>query len=63
MSKKKDRYNNKFKQRMNEIPVENQRTAAWANIEKFDQETSARIFNPDDLQVENAKEYVDENEK
>jgi len=42
-------------------PIENHKTAAWANMEK----TSAisQSSHPSLLQAMNAKEYVDENEK
>ncbi len=42
-------------------PVEKHDTAAWANI----QETKpvSRVTVPSELQVKNAKEYVDSNEK
>ncbi|MGI5892648.1 MAG: CDIF630_02480 family spore surface protein [Bacillota bacterium] len=43
-------------------PVENHKTAAWANMETVDDEKS-KIFHPDISQVVNAKEYVDGNEK
>ena len=42
-------------------PIENHKTAAWANVEK-----TKNISNVAELsvfQVENAKEYVDENKK
>lgn len=61
MLKNKKELNNKFKQKMNEMPIENHQTAAWANIEKLEGE--ARVFNPGYLGAEQAKEYVDENEK
>ncbi|MFW6035696.1 MAG: CDIF630_02480 family spore surface protein [Halothermotrichaceae bacterium] len=57
----KNKKNNKMKQQMMETPVENHLTAAWANIEKL--EGKARVFNPSYLGAEQAKEYVDENEK
>nr|WP_269059931.1 DUF3787 domain-containing protein [Iocasia fonsfrigidae] len=53
--------NNHFKEKMNEIPIENHQTAAWINIEGL--QGSGRVFNPAYLGVEQAKEYVDENEK
>lgn len=53
--------NNHFKERMNEMPIENHQTAAWINIEGL--QGSGRVFNPAYLGVEQAKEYVDENEK
>lgn len=42
-------------------PVENQKTAPWANKEKI--EKGSGISMPDISQTLNAKEYVDENEK
>lgn len=56
-----EKYNNKFKLRMMEKPIENHQTAAWANIESLQGE--ARVFNPSYLGAEQAKEYVDENQK
>ncbi|AOT70440.1 CDIF630_02480 family spore surface protein [Geosporobacter ferrireducens] len=52
---------NRFKEKNLSIPVENQRTAAWANIEKM--KKVSRVPIPSDVQVKNAKEYVDTNEK
>jgi len=59
MEKKK--YNNKFKNRMMEMPIENHQTAAWVNIDSLEGE--ARVFDPTFRGVEEAKEYVDENQK
>jgi hypothetical protein len=42
-------------------PVENQKTAAWANMEKISRETN--VSSPSLMQTINAKEHVDENEK
>jgi hypothetical protein len=42
-------------------PIENQKTAAWANIENAS--TIAKTAHPSLLQTLNAKEYVDSNEK
>lgn len=44
-----------------EVPVEKQTTAAWANIEST--KNASNVTQPSDLQVVNAKEYADENEK
>lgn len=44
-----------------ETPIENHQTAAWANIQNL--EGQARVFDPADQGVEDAKEYVDDNEK
>ena len=52
---------NKSKQRNMAIPVENHDTAAWANI--ADTAPESGVMEPDETQVKNAKEYVDDNEK
>ncbi|WP_425448088.1 CDIF630_02480 family spore surface protein [Dethiothermospora halolimnae] len=52
---------NRYKQRKMEIPIENHKTAAWANIEKI--KRVSRVPIPSLLEVENAKEYVEENQK
>lgn len=52
---------NRYKEFHRQIPVENHSTAAWANIER--QDDLSGVNYPDELQVINAKEYVDENEK
>lgn len=52
---------NKGKIRNTAKPVENHETAAWANIEGTD--PVSEVMRPDDVQVDNAKDYVDENEK
>lgn len=57
----KNQKENHFKQMMNEMPVENHETAAWANIEEL--KGTGRVFNPNYLGAEQAKEYVDENQK
>ena len=49
------------KQRSTRIPTECNRTAAWANIEKKEPDSGVAI--PSESEVENAKEYVDGNEK
>lgn len=53
--------NNKFKQRMNEMAIENHRTAAWANMEKM--KDICRVPIPSIYDVKAAKEYVDTNQK
>lgn len=58
---KTDSYKNKFKLRMMEMPLENHKTAAWINIESLTGE--GRVSNPTYLGVEQAKKYVDENQK
>ncbi len=42
-------------------PVENHDTAAWANINQVKPVSNVNI--PAEVQVRNAKEYVDSNEK
>jgi len=42
-------------------PIENHKTAAWANIEKV--KPISNVAEPSISQTNNAKEYVDENEK
>ncbi|QZY55028.1 CDIF630_02480 family spore surface protein [Crassaminicella profunda] len=45
----------------NTKPIENHKTAPWANIE--DLKSQSRVPIPNELEVENAKEWVDDNEK
>lgn len=52
---------NKYKEQHMRTPVENHSTAAWANMERVDKESGVNI--PSEMQVINAKEFVDENEK
>ncbi|MDK2919395.1 MAG: hypothetical protein PWQ37_2128 [Candidatus Petromonas sp.] len=52
---------NRFKENMVEMPIENHRTAAWANIEKL--KNVSRVPIPTELEVEHAKEWVDKNQK
>ncbi|MGI5971843.1 MAG: CDIF630_02480 family spore surface protein [Oscillospiraceae bacterium] len=42
-------------------PVEKHRTAAWSSIERIS--PVSRTAHPDILGTENAKEYVEENQK
>ena len=42
-------------------PIENHTTAAWSNIEKVKRITNVAV--PSYMQTENAKAYVDENQK
>ena len=42
-------------------PVENQRTASWANAERT--KTTSNVPVPSEFQSAGAKEYADENEK
>jgi hypothetical protein len=52
---------NRYKERFQAMPVEKHDTAAWANIEG--QNPSSQVTYPNEIQVRNAKEYVDTNEK
>ncbi|MFW6264991.1 MAG: CDIF630_02480 family spore surface protein [Bacillota bacterium] len=56
-----EKNDNKYKEKKMETPIENHQTAAWANIQNL--EGQARVFDPADQGVEDAKEYVDDNEK
>ncbi|PAB58411.1 CDIF630_02480 family spore surface protein [Anaeromicrobium sediminis] len=42
-------------------PVENHQTAAWANVEQLKGE--ARVPIPATLEVDNAREWIEQNEK
>jgi len=52
---------NKSKEKSMKTPIENHRTAAWANINETKPVSKVPI--PSLNGVENAKEYVDANEK
>ncbi|HEX2986255.1 MAG TPA: DUF3787 domain-containing protein [Caproiciproducens sp.] len=52
---------NSNKKSANKKPIENHKTAAWANVEKAKQVSN--VAEPSNMQIANAKEYVDENEK
>jgi hypothetical protein len=52
---------NKYKEFHMRTPVENQATAAWASMDRVDEESGVNI--PDEIQVINAKEFVEENKK
>lgn len=52
---------NKYKEKYLAQPIENQSTAAWANQSQF--KAVSRVNIPDDEQVENARDYVNENQK
>jgi len=52
---------NKYKEFHMRTPIENHATAAWANSETL--KDISRVNIPDETQVMNAKEYVDENQK
>ncbi|MCX8131502.1 MAG: DUF3787 domain-containing protein [Clostridia bacterium] len=52
---------NKHKEKHMRIPVENNSTAAWANVNEIKPVSKVNI--PDEVQIRNAKEYVDTNQK
>lgn len=52
---------NNHKERNMSVPIENHKTAAWANIENV--KKNSRVPLPSVFEVENAKEWVDTNEK
>lgn len=52
---------NKFKQKNMAMPIENHETAAWANIEHL--KPVSRVPVPSEIEVKNAKEWVDTNQK
>lgn len=52
---------NKFKEKHMVQPIENHDTAAWASQSQFKAVSKVNI--PDDQQVENARDYVNENQK
>lgn len=52
---------NKFKEKFLAMPIEKHDTAAWANME--DAEPVSNVNIPSEIQVRNAKEYVDTNQK
>lgn len=52
---------NKHKKNNMSTPVENHKTAAWANIENVKKDS--RVPLPSTFEVENAKDWVDDNEK
>lgn len=47
--------------RRKQVPVENQGTAAWANAEKT--KIDSKVNLPCEVQIRNAKEYIDTNQK
>lgn len=51
----------KFKQHSMDTPIEKHTTAAWANIEKTKPVSKVNI--PSEMQTDNARDYVNENEK
>lgn len=52
---------NRYKEKSMDTPIEKHDTAAWANIESV--KKVSRVTMPSELQADNAKEYVDTNEK
>ncbi|AOY76397.1 CDIF630_02480 family spore surface protein [Clostridium formicaceticum] len=52
---------NKFKEKHLGRTIENHQTASWANMK--DLKPVSRVPIPDEIEVKNAKEYVDTNEK
>lgn len=52
---------NKTKESCMAKPIENHESAAWANIEE--QKPVSNVTIPSELEVRNAKEYVDTNQK
>lgn len=52
---------NKYKEFHRNTPVESQATAAWASMDRVDEVSGVNF--PNEMQVINAKEFVDENEK
>ncbi len=52
---------NKYKEKNMKMPIENHDTAAWANISEMKPVSKVNV--PDEVQVRNAKEYVDSNQK
>ncbi|QUH24501.1 CDIF630_02480 family spore surface protein [Serpentinicella alkaliphila] len=53
--------NNNYKEKHQAMPIENHDTAAWANTSEMKAVSQVNI--PDEIQVRNAKEYVDTNQK
>ncbi len=52
---------NRYKEVHMAMPVENNDTAAWANV--TESKPVSKVSIPDEVQVRNAKEYVDTNQK
>ncbi len=52
---------NRFKEQHMGTPIEKHDTAAWANIASI--KKVSKVTMPSELQVDNAKDYVDSNEK
>lgn len=53
--------NNKYKEKHMAQPIENHSTAAWANQSQLKAVSKVNI--PDEQQVEDARDYVNENQK
>ncbi len=51
----------KFKQKNIATPIENHQTAAWADIKDLKQMSG--VYIPSEIEVKNAKEWVDSNQK
>ena len=49
------------KKKFGTTPIEKHDSAAWANIES--QKPVSKVAIPNELEVDNAKEYVDTNQK
>ncbi|ADH61704.1 conserved hypothetical protein [Thermoanaerobacter mathranii subsp. mathranii str. A3] len=47
--------------KLKKLPIENHKTASWANIQKLKDESNVPI--PSENEVINAKEWVEENQK
>ncbi len=52
---------NRFKEKMMEVPIENWQTAPLSNIEHL--KAVSRVHIPSEMDVYHAKEYVDDNQK
>ena len=52
---------NRYKEQHKGMPIEKHNTAAWANIESTKPISNVTI--PGEIQVRNAKEHVDTNQK
>jgi len=52
---------NRFKEKFMSMPIEKHDTAAWANIASV--KKISKVTMPSELQVDNAKEHVDSNQK
>jgi hypothetical protein len=52
---------NKYKERFMAVPIERHETAAWANIEAT--QNISQVTIPSELEIFEAKDWVDENHK